>query len=354
MILKRPTLAARRLSLGLACLAWLTACQGTPTPVPTPTILPTAAVVADGTPIAQTPIAPAATATTPPPQIVYLGPAPLPESIADTAAELGLTSGVSEAGVGLGGVQILIVPNAESLAQVGAAGSAYTIVLNAAAAPEGGLALDSSAVRWDHAGFLLGLAAGLASEARQVGLVNAGTDVRALAYRNGFLSGVRYSCATCLIDLFDLAELSDPTLATSQGAQFATYGSDVIFVTPAPATGAMLKALAENGITVVGDEADVQAAFGPDPGAWPTGVLGVARVDPNAALARALRLYAAGTPLTGVQPMSIATGGVLFASLHDPRGLITPLDQRDFDTARDRVASGALDVGVDPVTGQPR
>ncbi|MBL8093162.1 MAG: BMP family ABC transporter substrate-binding protein [Anaerolineales bacterium] len=354
MTLERPALRAGRRLAVLFGAALLVACQATPTPLPTTGPLPTAAVSANGTPVAPTPIAPAPTPTRPAPQIVYLGPAPLPQALADTAAELGLSAGVHEPGSGLSGAQVVIAPDAESLTQAGSIGSAYTIVLDGGAAPEGGLALDQSQARWDQAGFLLGLAAGWATEARQIGVVSAGSDARTLAYRNGFLSGVRYSCATCLIDQFDLPELSDAAIAASQGAQFSTYGSDVIFVAPAPAAGAMLQALAQNRIVVLADGADMSAAFGPDRNAWPETALVDVGVDPAIGLAQALRQFAAGTPLTGVQPMSIETGAVALGPWHDPRGLITPLDQRDIDTARGRVASGALDVGVDPVTGQPK
>lgn len=346
---------ARRLTVGLICVAVLTACQGAPTATPVPTTLPTASVALGGTPIAPTPVVltPEATATTPAPQIGYLGSGPIPPAIASAATDLGLTFGSGESGGALRGVEVLLVADASGAADASQAQARYVVSLGNAAV-EGGLALDASQIRWDQAGFLLGLAAGWATEARQVGVVSAGADVQTLSYRNGYLSGVRYSCPTCLIDQFDLPELSDAALASAQGAQFATYGSDVIFVAPAPATGAMLQALAQNGILVLGSDSDMAAAFGADPTAWPDKALVDVRVDAVAAFAQALRDYAAGAPATGVQPMSIERGGLTLGPWHDPNGLITPLDQRDLDAARTRVASGALDVGVDTATGEAK
>lgn len=355
MPVSRSTLLARRLTVGLMCVAALTACQAAPTATPAPTTLPTASVALGGTPIAPTPVVltPVATATTPAPQVGYLGGEPIPPTIATAAADLGLTLGSGESGAALRGVEVLLVADASRAADAGQAQARYVVNLGTSVVEEG-LALDTTQVRWDQAGFLLGLAAGWATEARQVGVVSAGTDVQTLSYRNGFLSGVRYSCPTCLIDQFDLPELSDAALAATQGAQFATYGSDVIFVAPAPAAGAMLHALAQNGILVLGADTDMTAAFGADTTAWPDKALVDVRVDAVAALAQALRDYAAGAAATGVQPMSIERGGLTLGPWHDPNGLITPLDQRDLDAARARVASGVLDVGVDTATGEPK
>lgn len=337
-----------RLTAGLLCLALLSACQGTPAPDATPTSLPTAAVIAPPT---STIVVPDATATTAAPMVAYVGTGAVPEALAAVSGELGLSIGVVGSAAAAAGSKVALVT---APAQSAATGAEYTVLVGATTAPEGGLALDTNTIRWDHAGFLLGLAAGEATVARQVGVVRAGDDVATLAFRNGFLSGVRYSCATCLIDQFDLPELSDAAVATTQGGQFSTYGSDVIAVVPAPASSAMLKSLSDNGILVVGSAADMKTAFGDSLDSWPDTALAYADVDVNAALALALRRYAGGTPLTGVQPMSIESGGIVLGPLHDPRGLITPLDLRDLEAARDRVASGALDVGVDPATGQPR
>ncbi len=351
----RSASLARRLTVGVMSVACLAACQATPTATPAPTTLPTASVELGGTPIAPTPVGltPEATTTPPAPQVGYLGAEPIPPTISTAASDLGLTLGSSQSADALRGVEVLLVADAARTADAGQAQAGYVVSIGNTAV-EGGLALDTTQVRWDQAGFLLGLAAGWATEARQVGVVSAGTDVQTLSYRNGFLSGVRYSCPTCLIDQFDLPELSDAALAATQGAQFATYGSDVIFVAPAPATGAMLQALAQNGIVVIGVDADMTAAFGVDPTAWPDEALVDVRVDASAAFARALRDYAAGAAATGVQPMSIERDGLALGPWHDPNGLITPLDQRDLDAARARVASGALDVGVDTATGEPK
>lgn len=348
MIRERRPSPTGRLTAGLLCLALLSACQGTPAPDSTPTTLPTAAVIAPPTPTVPVPDV---TATTAAPAIAYLGSSAVPDALAAVGAELGLSIGVVDSASAAVGSKVALVTDP---AQATATGAEYTVLVGSTTAPEGGLALDTHTVRWEHAGFLLGLTAGLATEARQVGVVRAGNDVPTLAFRNGFLSGLRYSCATCLIDQFDLPELSDAAVATTQGAQFSTYGSDVIVVVPAPASSAMLKSLSDNGILVVGSAADMKAAFGDSLDAWPETALAYADVDVNAALAMALRRYASGTPLAGVLPMSIESGGVVLGPLHDPRGLITPLDLRDLEAARDRVASGALDVGVDPATGQPR
>jgi len=337
-------------ALALSLAVGLVACQVAPTQS-APTALPTAAIVVVATPATSTPPAPTAP---PAPALGYLGAEPIPAEIVSAAADLGLSLGASETIDALRGAEVLVSSAPERNGDVLTGGAVYPVLIGADAPPEGGLALDPTNLRADHAGFLLGLTAGLATEYLQVGVVSAGTAPETLAYRNGFLSGVRYSCATCLIDIFDLPELSDAAVATSQGGQFATYGSDVIFVAPAPAASDMLQALVTNGIFVLGGEIDMIRAFGVDVNAWPETALAAARADLPGALAHALRLYAAGTPPTGVQPLSLANAGLTVSPLHDPRGLISGLDQRDLDAATERVRTDALDVGVDPVTGEPK
>ncbi len=56
----------------------------------------------------------------------------------------------------------------------------------------------------------------------------------------------------------------------------------------------------------------------------------------------------------GVQPLSAANQAVMLAPYRDKTGVLTPLDQQDIANALTRLGQGALDTGIDPVTGEER
>jgi len=77
-------------------------------------------------------------------------------------------------------------------------------------------------------------------------------------------------------------------------------------------------------------------------------------LDFPAALSTALQNYQAGQPLSGQQPFSLASGNITFTVHLDPNGRLSILDLRDIETAREKLASGALETGVDPLTGEEK
>lgn len=209
--------------------------------------------------------------------------------------------------------------------------------------------------RLDQAGFLAGMVAGFATETERVAVVSDTTSAAGRKYRNGFLSGVRYTCPKCRLDTLDLSETAATEFARAEAVKYAALGADVIFAAAGPAGEAALLGAAEAGAWVIGSNRDARVELfgaGGAPGA--DQVLTSVYADPGAALAAALRAYQAGQSFSGVQPLSLANAGIGLAPLHDPAGRLEPLDVQDVETARQRLAERALETGVDPATGDER
>jgi basic membrane protein A len=206
--------------------------------------------------------------------------------------------------------------------------------------------------REDQAGFLAGMAAGFATETQRVAAVTAPTTPEGLKYRNGFVSGVRYTCAKCRIDLIDLADPNATDFAGLETAKYVSYGVDAVFAAAGPAGSAALTSAAQAGAWVIGSSG--LEAYTSLPGAESGKMLTVVFVDPGAALAAALTAYRDGQPLTGVQALSLANGGVYYAPPVDAPTALSPLDWQDIEAAKAKLASGALETGIDPLTGAER
>ena len=209
--------------------------------------------------------------------------------------------------------------------------------------------------RQDQAGFLAGMAAGLATQTRKVAVVGDPATAEGLKYRNGFLHGVRYACPRCRVDFIDVANTDQTTWASEEAARYALYGTDVFFGAAGPAGDAALTAAAENGAWALGSVNDAYATFfnnGAAPGA--DRVLTSVYLDAGEALYTALASYHAGKPLSGVQPLSATTGAIVLAPVRDKIGALTALDQADLAAALARLADGSLDTGIDPLTGEER
>jgi basic membrane lipoprotein Med (substrate-binding protein (PBP1-ABC) superfamily) len=209
--------------------------------------------------------------------------------------------------------------------------------------------------RHDQAGFLAGVAAGFATGTERVAVFSDTTTVEGRKYRNGFVSGVRYACPKCRIDTIDLAGSTATEFARGEAVKYAALGADVIFAAAGPAGDAALRAAVEAGAAVIGSGADVYlTAFegGAAPGA--ERVLASVYLDAGRALATALPAVVAEAPPSGVEPLTVANGGVVMTPLRDPGGRLSPLDVQDIEAIRLRLSDRSLETGVDPATGEER
>ncbi len=333
----------------------VTACtppQPGPSPLPSPVVIgPT---ITELVPSELTP------AASPTPSLIVSVVGPLPAALEAAAGEHGYrtqTVTEAEAGIGAGaGVIVVTDPGQTQVAlETARANPDQHFIITGAGSETPPNAVLITAERHDQAGFMAGAIAAHATEVDRVGVVSGGTDPVVLAYRNGFINGVRYLCPRCQIDTFDLPDLNDPTLASTQGQTFAVSGPDVFFVGPGPGQPAMLQALAEAGVLVLGSGDILSLAFDGGNQAGADRALAGVYVDSGPAVAAAFRDYASGSARSGLLPVSIATGGIVVTPLQGSgTARVSGLDQVDIDAAALALAENRLDTGVDPLTGQPR
>ena len=221
------------------------------------------------------------------------------------------------------------------------------------APPANVLALGGASSRFDQLGFLAGMAAGYATDAKSVTAITT-LSVDGLNYRNGFLHGVRYTCPRCQLQYIDVFDVDHGGAEAAQtAALYASISSDVVFAAAGQAGNEALKAAAQEGAWVIGSGSDVYVTVfenGVVPGADKT--LTSVYFDASAVVYQALVQYHAGAPLTGAQPFSAATQAIALAPYRAVA--LNTLDQHDLATALARLAEGSLDTGIDPATGQER
>ena len=373
---------ALRLTAALVALALLLgACQS---PAPTPTPLPTAVVVVQGTPApaaSSTPAGAAATATAPPAPtdtpaphfivgyVAEAGGAPrVLEEIQAMATPLGWdVVSQSDPATGVGalaelGAQVVVANGAglEAAAHQAAAAfpNTYFIGVDQSA---GGDELPNLLVlgpgdgaREDQLGFMAGVTAGYATRAQVVTAVGYPATPAGLKYRNGFLHGVRYACSRCRVDMVDATDLNSDPAAVERARLNASLSSDVVFAA-AGATGLeALRAAATQGVWLIGADSDVYTTEFGGSGPEADHVLASVYFDPGGAVTAALSAYQSGTPWTGSRPYSAAVGAVALAPFRVTEDVLSELDRSDIAAALALLASGELETGIDPLTGNER
>jgi basic membrane lipoprotein Med (substrate-binding protein (PBP1-ABC) superfamily) len=166
---------------------------------------------------------------------------------------------------------------------------------------------------------------------------------------------VRFTCPKCRIDTIDLAGTEATEFARGEGVKYAALGADVIFAAAGASGDAALLDAAQVGAFVVGSGNDVfVTVFGGGSEAGADRVLTSVYLAWEAALGSALQDFADGSSRSGVEPLSLANGGVVMAPLRDPDGVLSLLDQQDIESTKARLADRSLETGVDPLTGQER
>lgn len=172
---------------------------------------------------------------------------------------------------------------------------------------------------YDEAGFLAGVAAGLATGSGVVGILPGPGTATAAAFRAGFEEGVLYSCPRCQVDA-----VSDP--------RQPAFAMDVIAVPPGT----------EMGEPGPGSNGPWLVVFGGAPnGDWGARVAARIRTAPEAIVADALDALWSGDP------------GVAWAFAATDGSLVTEIDQRAISPGRERLlrqaetalAQGWLAVG---------
>jgi basic membrane lipoprotein Med (substrate-binding protein (PBP1-ABC) superfamily) len=263
---------------------------------------------------------------------------------------LPLTEGSDAAALVVQGAQVLILDEATSpqAAELARTNPEVFILAQGTASgelPPNLLVLGGPDSREDQAGFLAGTLAGLATELERVAVVSDPSTSVGKKYRNGFTAGVRYVCPKCQTDLVDLPATTDAPTVSAAVLKFVAVGADVFWVAPGGYAPAALEALATKNVGVI-------AGFSPQLGSEKFFVR--VAVDYGAGLEAALKNWQAGQTQSGQQPLSLANGSIVYQVQSDPRGLLSPLDLKDVEATRQKLAMGALETGVDPLTGEEK
>jgi basic membrane protein A len=206
--------------------------------------------------------------------------------------------------------------------------------------------------REDQGGFLAGVLAALMTESGTVAGVY-GIDIPPVVkFRNGFENGAK----SINPDINLLGVYIDDFVAPDRGAsaaeQFLGEGADVIFGAGGPTGSGGIKRAAEEGIWVIGvDQDEYYTTFGSGetPGAEYLISSAVKRVDLGVydqILGVLTGAFAGG----GLYVLDAANGGITYAPPHEaavPEDVLA-----DLETVRVGLASGMIETGVDPITGE--
>ncbi len=208
--------------------------------------------------------------------------------------------------------------------------------------------------REDQAGFLVGVMAARMTESGTVAGVY-GIDIPAVVkFRNGFEQGVAYADPSVEVlgsysDRFD-----DPAGGALIAEQFLGEGADVIFGAGGQTgTGGIQSAATQDALVIGVDQDEYFTNFGAgeSPGAENLITSALKSVDVGVydmldALTEGNELWLGG----GIYILEASNGGIGFAPSHDadvPQEVIDEVDM-----VFEMLATGELDTGVDPLTGE--
>ncbi|MBI3244603.1 MAG: BMP family ABC transporter substrate-binding protein [Chloroflexi bacterium] len=201
--------------------------------------------------------------------------------------------------------------------------------------------------RLDQEGFVAGALAGYVTQERIVGLVVVANTLEGKLYTNGFTHGLRYACGDCKLWTIELENTTDLETGAGTAARLKEVKADVIFAAAGEAGNAGLEAAAAQGTWVIGLGQDEAATLtvGADK------VLNSVLRRPDLLLPSVIMNLLAGTPPAKSIPFDLANG-LSLASNFGPN--VSPAVAGLMDELLPQLASGFLDTGVDPATGEVR
>ncbi|HLA41881.1 MAG TPA: BMP family ABC transporter substrate-binding protein [Aggregatilineales bacterium] len=209
--------------------------------------------------------------------------------------------------------------------------------------------------RDDQAGFLMGVMAALVTETDMIAAVYGPSVPQVVRFRNGYEQGARYINPDIDVQGVYLDSFETPDRGASTASQFIGEGADVIFGVGGPTgTGAITYAAGE-GVWVIGvDQDEFMTSFngGETPGADRVISSAIKRIDN--AVYDMLEVLAEGDfenfPGGSNYLSSAANGGVDFAPQHDAD--IPPEIHEQVREVLEKLGSGEIETGVDPITGE--
>jgi basic membrane lipoprotein Med (substrate-binding protein (PBP1-ABC) superfamily) len=215
--------------------------------------------------------------------------------------------------------------------------------------------LQGMVFREDQAGFLAGVLAGLMSESKTVGIV-AGMEIPPVKkFRNGYEAGVAYACPDCDTVGVYIDSFTDPARGKAAALSQISEGADVIFGAGGPTGSGGILGAAQEGVWVIGvDQDEYFTTFkgGQADGADMLLSSAMKRVD--VAVENAITGAADGTFASGTALYDAKAEGVGLAPFHDADSAISAEIKAKLAETLQMLASGELDTGVDPVTGDTK
>jgi basic membrane lipoprotein Med (substrate-binding protein (PBP1-ABC) superfamily) len=208
--------------------------------------------------------------------------------------------------------------------------------------------------REDQAGFLAGVMAALVTESGKIGGVYGEEIPPVVKFRNGFEQGAKYINPEIEILGVYVGSFIDQPAGRETAENMIGEGVDVIFGAGGPTGSAAIQAAAEQGLKVIGvdqDEYFTTFGSGETPGAENIITSAVKRVDQGVYdMLAAVTVGTVEWPVTSLYLMEAASAGVGFAPANDADLPAEVTAQVSGVLAL--LASGELETGVDPVTGE--
>jgi hypothetical protein len=188
--------------------------------------------------------------------------------------------------------------------------------------------------RYDQAGFLAGVMTGLASQSWVVATISGGGEHDAV-YLAAFERGLKYGCPRCWLEMMGTWEATADEILARR--------ADAVFV--APGVGQLSTSLSTTGFLwfVYVEDAPPELAA--------ARIAGSVIFEPQQLVVAALEGLLSGEG--GVAwPYSIDSGSILLGPLNSQA--ISPGRERILQEAFELLASGELEIGIDPSTGAER
>jgi basic membrane lipoprotein Med (substrate-binding protein (PBP1-ABC) superfamily)/predicted small lipoprotein YifL len=215
------------------------------------------------------------------------------------------------------------------------------------------LVIGGENVRVDQVGFLAGALATVENRNEYVGWIGQSGTVIGTVYRYSFIHGVRYTCPRCRIFDFELDASAPAQDGISAAAELQTDYIDTASGVPSAAGDAALTDLARRGIRVAGTRPDFFALlFAGGQSVGSKSVLGGPAFRPDVLLADLLPRFMSGEIFSEAAAYSLENHSLEFAPF--PNDWISPGRQAFLQAILADLASGRLDIGVDPKTGEER
>jgi basic membrane lipoprotein Med (substrate-binding protein (PBP1-ABC) superfamily) len=207
--------------------------------------------------------------------------------------------------------------------------------------------------RADQTAFMAGLLAGLEPRNDYVGWVGEDGTTRGKIFQNGFRHGIRYVCPRCRLFDFELSAAADAQAGIAAAEQLRADYIDTASAIPGAAGEAALINLANNGIRVAGAGTDFyQTVFNGGSAAGANNVLGEVAFRPDLILTEFLPRFLAGETFAQPIAYSLENSGLEYAQFPNP--WISLARQTFLEKILSELASGRLDIGIDPLTGEER